>query len=91
LLQPAPERREHLTIDTADPGEALRLMVERLGIFGIESFGLNLTRARFGIPAARVMAPGLQPIPSEIITARLADMMTRTGGGTSYTDGIALI
>ena len=91
LLQPAPERREHLAIDTAAPGEALRLMVERLGTFGIESFGLNLTRARFGIPAARVMAPGLQPIPSEIITPRLADMMTRTGGGTSYTDGIALI
>ena len=91
LLQPAPERREHLAIDATDPGEALRLIVERLGQFGIESFGLNLTRARFGIPAARVMAPGLQPIPSEIITPRLADMMTRTGGGTSYTDGIALI
>jgi ribosomal protein S12 methylthiotransferase accessory factor len=91
LLQPAPERREHLAIDTTDPGEALRLVVERLGTFGIESFGLNLTRPRLGVPAARVMAPGLQPIPSEIITPRLADMMARTGGGASYTDGIALI
>jgi ribosomal protein S12 methylthiotransferase accessory factor len=91
LLQPVPERREYLSIDTTDPGGVLRLIVERLGRFGIESFGLNLTRARFGIPAARVMAPGLQPIPSEIITPRLADMMARTGGGAAYTDGIALI
>jgi ribosomal protein S12 methylthiotransferase accessory factor len=91
LLQPVPEHREYLAIDPTDPGGALQLIVERLAQFGIESFGLNLTRARFGVPAARVIAPGLQPIPSEIITPRLADMMARTGGGASYTDGVALI
>jgi ribosomal protein S12 methylthiotransferase accessory factor len=37
------------------------------------------------------MAPGLQPIPSELMTPRLADMVARTGGGAAYTDGIALI
>jgi ribosomal protein S12 methylthiotransferase accessory factor len=40
---------------------------------------------------ARVIAPGLQPLPSEIMTPRLADMIARTGGGATYTDGIALI
>jgi ribosomal protein S12 methylthiotransferase accessory factor len=91
LLQPASERKEYLAIDTVEPGRALRLIAGRLGQFGIESFGLNLTRERFGVPAARVMAPGLQPIPSELVTPRLADMMARTGGGATYTDGIALI
>jgi ribosomal protein S12 methylthiotransferase accessory factor len=91
LLQPAPERTGHLAIDTTDPKGALRPIVERLGQFGIESFGLNLTRTGFGVPAARVIAPGLQPIPSEIVTPRLADMIARTGGAASYTDGIAVI
>jgi ribosomal protein S12 methylthiotransferase accessory factor len=40
---------------------------------------------------ARVLAPGLQPWPSEIILPRLADMTARTGGGMAYTGGIALI
>jgi ribosomal protein S12 methylthiotransferase accessory factor len=91
LLQPASERREYLAIDSADPGRALRLLVQRLEQFGIDSFGLNLTRERFGVPAARVVAPGLQPIPSELVTPRLADMIARTGGGATYTDGIALM
>jgi ribosomal protein S12 methylthiotransferase accessory factor len=54
-----------------------------------ETFGFNLTRRHFVVPAARVIAPGLQPMPSEIITPRLADMIARTG--TTYTDGVALI
>ena len=47
--------------------------------------------ARFAIPVARVIAPGLQLEPSEIVTPRLADMMARTGGGAIYTGGVALI
>ena len=91
LLQPAPERAEHLAIHGGDPRAVLQLIVDRLGQFGIEAFGLDLTRPRFAVPAARVIAPGLQPLPSEIITPRLADMIARTGGGATYTDGIALI
>ena len=68
----------------------LQLIVERLEQFGIESFGLDLTRPRFGVPAARVITPGLQLEPSEIVTPRLADMMARTGGGAIYTGGVAL-
>ena len=91
LLQPAPERAEHLAIYSSDPRAVLQFIVDRLGQFGIEAFGLDLTRLRFAVPAARVIAPGLQPLPSEIITPRLADMIARTGGGATYTDGIALI
>jgi ribosomal protein S12 methylthiotransferase accessory factor len=91
LLQPGPEHPRHLDIGTTDPGAVLRLIVDRLVQLGIEAFGLDLTRPQFGVPAARVMAPGLQPLPSEIITPRLADMIALTGGGATYTGGIALI
>ena len=85
LLQPGPERSQHLAIGTTDPGAVLRLIVDRLAQLGIEAFGLDLTRPHFAVPVARVIAPGLQPLPSEIITPRLADMIARTGGGAAYT------
>ena len=91
LLQPVPERKHHLAIEAADPGAALQFIANRLGQFGIETFGLNLTRPQLAVPVARVIAPGLQPEPSEIITPRLADMITQTGGGMQYTGGVALI
>jgi ribosomal protein S12 methylthiotransferase accessory factor len=91
LLQPTLERAEHLAINTTDPSAVLRLTVDRLGQFGIETFGLDLTRSRLKVPVARVIAPGLQLEPSDIITKRLADMIARTGGGMKYTGGVALI
>jgi ribosomal protein S12 methylthiotransferase accessory factor len=91
LLQPVPERKQHLAIEATDPGTVLQLIGNRLGQFGIETFGLNLTRPQLAVPVARVIAPGLQPEPSEIITPRLADMITQTGGGMKYTGGVALI
>jgi ribosomal protein S12 methylthiotransferase accessory factor len=91
LLQPVPERKQHLAIEATDPGAVLQLIGNRLGQFGIETFGLNLTRPQLAVPVARVIAPGLQPEPSEIITLRLADMIAQTGGGMKYTGGVALI
>jgi ribosomal protein S12 methylthiotransferase accessory factor len=91
LLQPGPERSRHLAIGTTDPGAVLRLIVDRLALLGIEAFGLDLTRPHLTVPAARIIAPGLQPLPSEIITPRLVDMIAQTGGGLTYTEGIALI
>ena len=91
LLQPGPEREGHPSFSAADPGAVLRLVVDRLGQCGIETFGLDLTRPRFAVPVARVIAPGLQLEPSSIITPRLADMIARTGGGMKYTGGVALI
>jgi ribosomal protein S12 methylthiotransferase accessory factor len=91
LLQPVPEHAEHLAVDVRDPKDALRLIIDRLGQFGIETFGLDLTRPGLAIPVARIVAPGLQLEPSEIVTPRLADMMARTGGGATYTGGVALM
>jgi ribosomal protein S12 methylthiotransferase accessory factor len=91
LLQPVPERKQHLAFDTTDPGAMLQLIGNHLWQFGIETFGLNLTRPQLAVPVARVIAPGLQPEPSEIITPRLADMIAQTGGGMRYTGGVALI
>ena len=91
LLQPQPEPARHLDIAATEPAAVLRLIVGRLAQLGIEAFGLDLTRPQFGIPVARVIAPRLQALPSEITTPRLADMMARTGGGAAYTGGIALL
>jgi ribosomal protein S12 methylthiotransferase accessory factor len=91
LLQPVADRAEHLAIDSTDAKALLRLLVDRLGQFGIETFGLDLTRPCFAIPVARVIAPGLQPEPSEIVMPRLANMIARTGGGAIYTGGVALL
>jgi ribosomal protein S12 methylthiotransferase accessory factor len=91
LLQPVAEPSEHLAIDTTDANSVLQLIAKRLERFGIETFTLDLTRAHLAIPAARVITPGLQLEPSEIVMPRLADMMARTGGGAIYTGGVALI
>jgi len=91
LLKPAPEQAEHLTIAGTDPGAVLQLIVDRLGQFGIETFGLDLTRPRFAVPVARILAPGLQLEPSKLVTRRLADIIAQTGGGAACTGGIALI
>jgi len=69
----------------------LQLIVNRLGQFGIETYGLDLTRRRIAVPVARVIAPGLQPDPAAIVTPRLANMIAQTGGGAPYTGGVALI
>jgi len=58
---------------------------------GIETFCIDLTRQHFVVPMVRVIAPGLQLEPSETITARLRCAFARTGGGTTYTGGVALI
>jgi hypothetical protein len=80
-------------LHTGDPA----VSVSGVGPSPQEAFQRCIWRRRrisvphFGIPAARVIAPGLQPEPSEIVMPRLADMMARTGGGAIYTGGVALI
>ncbi len=58
-----------------EAGVIFKLIVQRLERLGIETFCLDLTRQRFAVPVVRVMAPGLQLEPSEIVTARLQDMI----------------
>ena len=91
LLQPADARPKHPGFGTTDPGAVLDCIMERLMKFGIETFGLDLTRRGLDVPVARVIAPGLQLEPSELTTPRLAQMIARTGGGVKYTGGVALV
>jgi ribosomal protein S12 methylthiotransferase accessory factor len=91
LLQPVGRRGEHMVIDNPEPAGAVALVAGRLESLGIESFCVDLTRPRFAVPVARVIAPGLQIEPSEIMTPRLADTIMETGGGTVFTGGVALL
>jgi ribosomal protein S12 methylthiotransferase accessory factor len=91
LLQPVACPAPHLAIDATEAGDILKLIAGRLKELGIETYSIDLTRQRFAVPVVRVIAPGLQLEPSEIVTARLRHSIARTGGGATYTDGVALI
>jgi ribosomal protein S12 methylthiotransferase accessory factor len=91
LLQPVEEHVAHLSMGATEASVIFGLIVERLEELGIETFCVDLTRRELGIPVIRVIAPGLQLEPSEIVTARLRDAIARTGGGATYTEGVALI
>jgi ribosomal protein S12 methylthiotransferase accessory factor len=91
LLQPVAEYAAHLPFFATEARVTFGLIVERLQQLGIETFHLDLMRPRFAVPVVRVIAPGLQLEPSEIVTARLQDMIARTGGGATYTGGVALM
>jgi ribosomal protein S12 methylthiotransferase accessory factor len=91
LLHPVAEPVVHLPTEAADANAVVRLIATRLEQLGIETFGVDLTRPRLAVPAARIIAPGLQLEPSELITPRLAAAITQTGGGERYTSGVVLI
>jgi ribosomal protein S12 methylthiotransferase accessory factor len=91
LLHPLPEHALHLQFPATEASVIFELIVERLEGLGIDTFCIDLTRERFAVPVVRVIAPGLQLEPSEIITARLQQTMTQTGGGATYTGGLSLI
>jgi len=91
LLQPVAERAGHVLVDASDKSLALAALVRHLGELGIRAYGLDLTRPRFAVPVARIIVPALQGEPSQIVTKRLANTIARTGGGATYTGGVALI
>jgi ribosomal protein S12 methylthiotransferase accessory factor len=91
LLHPLPGNAAHIAIDTSDAQAALHRVVRRLGELGIETYGLDLTRAGLAVPVARIIAPALQAEPSGIVTSRLSGMIAQSGGGETFTGGISLI
>lgn len=91
LLQPIAEYAAHLPLYATEASVTFGLIVQRLEKLGIETFSLDLTRQRFAVPVIRVIAPGLQLEPSEIVTPRLQDAIAQTGGGATYTGGVSLI
>lgn len=91
LLQPIPGRAGHLSIEAADSLGALDTLVRRLSALGVETYALDLTRGDLAVPVARIVAPALQAEPSTFVTARLAHMIAKTGGGATQTGSIPLI
>jgi ribosomal protein S12 methylthiotransferase accessory factor len=88
LLQPLDEATVSPATLAGDPVEAI---TEVLAAHGIIAYSLDLTRARFGIPVVRVIAPGLQSEPCTITTERLAKAIARYGGGARHSGGVALL
>jgi ribosomal protein S12 methylthiotransferase accessory factor len=74
-----------------EPGAAIAAILPCLAAAGVTAYALDLTRPRFGVPVTRVLAPGLQLDPCEIVTPRLAAAMAETGGGAIHTGGIPLL
>jgi len=75
----------------SDPAIALPLLVERLAASGVTVYRLDLTRAVFGVPVARVLAPTLQMEPCSIAGPRLERTIRETGGGAIHTGGLPLL
>ena len=74
-----------------DPGPGVQQVLERLEALGIAVYWIDLTRPQFGVPVVRVLAPGLQLDPCEIVGARLARMIGETGGGAKHHMGMLLL
>jgi ribosomal protein S12 methylthiotransferase accessory factor len=58
---------------------------------GVEAALVDLTRPQNDIQVVRAVAPGLQPLPSDILTPRLRVAIADTGGGARHTGGIPLL
>lgn len=74
-----------------DLGSGVQHVLERLEALGIAVYWIDLTRPQFGVPVVRVLAPGLQLDPCEIVGARLARTIGETGGGARHHMGMLLL
>jgi len=91
LLQPETKPDLISTERRDDSDSGLRHVLERLEARGIAVYAINLTRPQFGVPVVRVLAPGLQLEPCQIVGARLARMIGETGGGAMHHGGMPLL
>ena len=92
LLQPRAAAAPAMPLDPpADPAQGLKLVRQRLSALGITLFTLDLTRPELGVPVVRVLAPGLQLEPCQVVSARLAGAISETGGGALHTGGMPLL
>ncbi len=72
-------------------GDGLAWLAGRLARCGIEAYVVDLSRPQLGIAATQVLAPRLQPMPSDVVTPRLARQIEIWGGGFGLTNAIELI
>jgi ribosomal protein S12 methylthiotransferase accessory factor len=88
LLYPADSPSQGVSDEIARP---IAYIARRLSSLGMQVFFVDLTRPALGIPVVRALATGLQPMPSTLVTPRLARQIADTGGGFGLTNGIELI
>jgi ribosomal protein S12 methylthiotransferase accessory factor len=74
----------------AENADAIGAVVECLGRIGVEPLLVDLTRSALPLPAVRVIAPGLQPFPSSLITGRLALTIANLGTRAAKPVGMPL-
>jgi ribosomal protein S12 methylthiotransferase accessory factor len=91
LLQPQGVSSLAPSAAAADSTSGLQRLLERLAAHGIAAFLVNLTRAEFEVPVVRVLAPGLQLEPCQIVGERLARAVRETGGGAVHVGGLSLL
>jgi ribosomal protein S12 methylthiotransferase accessory factor len=91
LLQPQTEPDLISTESPDDSASSLQQVLERLEARGIAAYAVDLTRPQLGVPVVRVLAPGLQLEPCQIVGARLARMIGETGGGAMHHGGMPLL
>jgi ribosomal protein S12 methylthiotransferase accessory factor len=91
LLQPEGDPSRASSNPRRNPAAGLQHIVDRLNARGIAASAIDLTRPQFGVPVVRVLAPGLQLEPCQIVGARLARAIKETGGGAMHHGGMPLL
>jgi len=81
-LHPAGSPREHTQVVLADvhasADASIAIVLAKLDRLGVAPLVVDLTRADLAVPAVRALAPGLQPFPSSVATARLETALAST-------------
>jgi oxazoline/thiazoline synthase len=78
-LFPSIEDHESPTSAATEPAHALDECVEQVERCGLEVLVLDITRPELGIPAVRVLAPGLRPWVARFAPGRLYDTPVALG------------
>ena len=65
-------------MDELEPFAAALQIADMLGALGVHFIAKDLSRKQLGIPVVRVLATGLQPMPTSLVTARLQNQILQT-------------
>ncbi len=90
LLHPFGVPGQRAAADAQDAACAVRFVVERLQHLSVEPLLVDLTRPVLGVPVVRIIAPGLQPFPSSLVTDRLMRLAAQSDARTARPVGMTL-